>query len=258
MLNLQVFNTSGKPVGKVKMAEEIFAVDLNAKLLAQAVRVYLTNTRQASAKVKTRSQVRGSGRKIWRQKGTGRARHGDRYAPIFVGGGIAHGPIGKQNTKLNLSKKMRKKALFIALSQKIRDKELIIVDGLEKIEPKTKIANLKLQAIVNSNNKEFKKATIIISDEANNIVRAARNLPNFTLLSARNLNAYQIINSGTLIVMKDALRIMEQNFLQASRETKSRTKNVVQKSLTKKISKKISSESIKKNEKSKVKTKRKS
>lgn len=249
MSDLQVLNTSGKSKGKVKLAKEIFSVKPNPKLTTQAIRVYLANNRQASAKVKTRSEVKGSGRKIWRQKGTGRARHGDRYAPIFVGGGIAHGPTGKQNTKLKLSQKMRRKALITTLSQKLNDQELVIVDGLDKLEPKTKIINQKLQNILKSSKKDIKKISIILSDKSQNIRQGSRNINSVTLLSAKNLNAYQILNSGLLIIMKDALDLIEQKY---SKKNQKITQNI--KSKTKKITSKKTDNSKTATETKKTKT----
>ena len=104
MTQLAVVDVKGKSKGQINVSNEIFGINPNKIVVAQAVRVHLTNQRQATAKSKTRGEVSGSGKKIWRQKGTGRARHGDRYAPIFVGGGVAHGPRGNQNVKRNLSK----------------------------------------------------------------------------------------------------------------------------------------------------------
>src|SRR3990170_5938571 len=124
---IQVLNTRGEPAGKTDLPEEIFAVKASPRLLAQAVRVYLANQRLAQARAKTRGEVKGSGKKIWRQKGTGRARHGDAQAPIFVGGGVAHGPTGRENYKLKLPKRLKRRALFAALTQKIEEKELVIV-----------------------------------------------------------------------------------------------------------------------------------
>jgi len=136
-MNIDIFNTKGEKTGKINLPKEIFGIETSSELIAQAVRVYLANQRTARAKTKTRGGTGGSGRKIWRQKGTGRARHGDKQAPIFVGGGIAHGPKGVLK-RLMITKKMRRKALLGVLSEKVKEKRLLVVDGFDKIKPKTK------------------------------------------------------------------------------------------------------------------------
>src|SRR3990167_8071260 len=107
------------------------------QLLAQAIKVYLTNQRQGTKHAKTRGEVAGSGKKIWRQKGTGKARHGDRQAPLFVGGGIAHGPKGNENYKLNLPDKMKRLALRIVLTDKLKDERIVLVKSLKTVKAKT-------------------------------------------------------------------------------------------------------------------------
>jgi large subunit ribosomal protein L4 len=124
MLKVDVYNHKGEKTGSLSLPKEIFGQKINNKLLAQAVRVYRGRKRKASAKTKSRSEVVASKRKIWRQKGTGRARHGSRNAPIFVKGGVAHGPTGKQNFTKKLSKKMKKAALKSALATKAGDKKI--------------------------------------------------------------------------------------------------------------------------------------
>src|SRR3989344_8251049 len=138
-LSLSIYSIDGKEQKTVELPKEVFAVSVNKSLLTQAVRVYLVNQRQGNVKVKTRSEVIGSTRKIYRQKGPGKARHGAIKAPIFVGGGVAHGPKQK-NYNLKFNKKEKKIALFAALSEKLKEKKIF---GLENkaltIEPKTKI-----------------------------------------------------------------------------------------------------------------------
>ena len=136
-LTVSVYGMDGKSSGTVTLPKEIFGEVVNKKLLAQAVRVYMANKRQGNASTKTRGEVEGSTRKIYRQKGTGNARHGSIRAPIFVKGGIVHGPKPR-DFGLDLSKKMRRKALFSALSAKLQDGDVKVVSGFEKMTPKTK------------------------------------------------------------------------------------------------------------------------
>lgn len=211
MIKIDVLNTKGEKVSKFSLPEFIFNAKINSSLVAQAVRIYLSNQRQASAKAKTRSEVNASGKKIYRQKGTGRARHGDRAAPIFVKGGKAHGPTGGQNYKLKLSKKMKKLALFSALTSKLKDKEIIVITGLEKIEPKTKklvkiIKNLQLD------NGSLLKIAIVLPEIKENVIKAGRNIQGLNLLLANTLNTYQVLNAGKLIFMKESIDTLNKTY----------------------------------------------
>lgn len=213
MPKVNVLATNGKKVGTIKLPKEIFGARINEDLIAQAVRVYLANQRKARAKTKRRGEVVGSRRKIWRQKGTGRARHGDRYAPIFVGGGVAHGPTGRENWKLKLSKKMRRKALFSALTSKLKDGEVIVVTGLEKVKPKTKEMVGVLQKLTQKG-----KLTIVLPKRTENIIRAARNIKGVNLAQASLLNTYEVLNGGTLIFTKGSVDKLEEVFLRKKKK----------------------------------------
>ena len=209
-MQIQVVDTKGKSIGKLNLSDEIYALKADRMLLAQAARVYLANRRQGTAKVKSRGEVRGSGKKIWRQKGTGRARHGDRYAPIFVGGGVAHGPRGNQHVKRKMSRAMKRKALFASLSLKVKTGKLLVVDGLEKLTPKTKVMSQAIEAISKG---ERENLAIILSQNADVVKRSARNLSGVSLLSATKLNAYEILDTEILLMMKDAAKMIEETFL---------------------------------------------
>jgi large subunit ribosomal protein L4 len=212
MIKADIYNTSGiKSTTKISLPKEIFGAKINQPLMAQAIRVYLANQRQGGAKTKSRGEVRATGRKVWAQKGSGRARHGDRKAPIFVKGGRAHGPTGEENYKLKISKKMKRKALFSALTYKLKENELMFVKGLEKIKPKTKemaqiLQNLKLKS-------QKSKVAIVMNKKNENIIRAGNNIAQLRLLRAQNLNTYQVLNSGKLIFMEDCVEALEKIFL---------------------------------------------
>ena len=209
MPRVNLLTIRGTKSGTVTLPKEIFAVKVNPQLMAQAVRVYLANQRKAKAKTKTRGEVRGSRRKIWRQKGTGRARHGDLYAPIFVGGGRAHGPRGVENYQLKMSKKMKRAALFSALTSKLKDKEIFVVKDLEKIEPKTK----KMAQILQKKLKIEGKVLIILPEVLDNVMRAARNIRGVSLAQASLLNTYQVLNGGKLLLMKESIDRLKETFL---------------------------------------------
>jgi large subunit ribosomal protein L4 len=208
MPKVNVLSIQGKKIGTVELPKEIFSVKINEDLMAQAVRVYLSNQRKSGAKTKKRSEIRGSRRKIWRQKGTGRARHGDRYAPIFVGGGVAHGPTGQENWKRKLTKKMRRSALFSALTSKLKADEVLVVKGLEKVEPKTKKMAQVLKKLV-----QKKKLTLILPEKTESVIRGARNIEGVNLAQARLLNTYGVLNGGTLVLMKESIDKLKEVYL---------------------------------------------
>lgn len=212
MPTIDVYSTTGRKLKKISLPKKIFKSKVNNSLMAQAVRIYLANQRQTQAKTKRRGEITGSTRKIYRQKGTGRARHGNRKPGIFVKGAKAHGPTGEQNYKLKLSKKMKKLALFSALTSKLKDKEMIIVSGLEKVKPKTRamiaiIAKLKAQS---------SKLTIILPEVLDNVIRAGRNIPRVKLIQARQLNTYKALNGGKLVFMKESIGVLKETFLKNS------------------------------------------
>jgi large subunit ribosomal protein L4 len=178
----------------------VFGVKVEKKLLAQAVRVFLANQRRAQAKAKSRGEVARSTRKIYRQKGTGRARHGSLGAPIFVGGGVAHGPTGKQNYHLKMSRPLRRLALRMALSHKLATNELWLVAGLNRVKGKTKEIERLLKSL-----KITGKASLILPKKEKKTVRAGRNLPSLSLLPVDQLTAYAILNSGKLILARESL-----------------------------------------------------
>ena len=213
MPTTDVYSINKKELSKISLPKEIFAIEVNKRLLAQAVKVYLSNQRQANAKTKTRSEVNFSTRKIWKQKGTGRARHGAKSAPIFVKGGRAHGPTGEQNYKLKLSQKMKKKALASALTQKLKDNKLVVIEGLMKIKGKTKEINkiiARFRKPATSKDKKKKtKITIILPEVWENVIRAGRNIPYLDFLQVKQLNAYEILNGGMLVFTKESIEALK-------------------------------------------------
>ena len=166
MPKVDIYTLSGTKSGQMELPKEIFAAKINEPLMAQAVRVYLSNQRKAQAKVKSRGEIAKTTAKWFRQKGTGRARHGARSAPIFVGGGVAHGPTGEQNYQLKMPKKMKKQALFSALTSKFKTNEVLVIKDLAKIEPKTKKMKTILEKLAKDN-----KATIILSEKLENFLQ---------------------------------------------------------------------------------------
>lgn len=211
-LNVSVFDIKGKVVGRTELPSEIFGVKINNSLMSQAVRVYLANQRQGTVKTKDRGEVNATTKKIWQQKGTGRARHGSKRAPIFVGGGLAFGPKPR-DLSLNISKKMKALALFSALSSKLKDQELKVVKGLEAILPKTK---LMVQVLENLGTEEDKKVLLVTpkaGKESENIYRASRNIEGIEILSANLLNTYKVLDNKLVLLMRDSIDSLKSTFI---------------------------------------------
>ncbi|MEK9143577.1 MAG: 50S ribosomal protein L4 [Patescibacteria group bacterium] len=208
-LSVPVFGIDGKPTGKITLPKELFAAKINNVLMAQAVRVYLSNQREGSASTKTRGQVEGSTRKIYRQKGTGRARHGGIRAPIFVGGGIVFGPSPRDFT-LEFPKKMRRAALASALTSAFGEGKMIVVDGLGSIA-KTKIMANSLQ------NVGVTGPALLVTGRGTEVgTRSARNIDNLDTLPAQNLNAYTVLSHQKLVFMKEAIEVLKNFFMSKS------------------------------------------
>lgn len=217
-MQLTIYNLKGKTDNKLTLPADLFGQKINQQLLALAVKVYLSNQRQAPAKAKTRGEVHLSGQKIYRQKGTGRARHGDKKAPIFVKGGKAHGPTGEQNYKLKLSHKQKRLALISALSQKAKDKQIAIIDGLEKISTKTKIFKKTLKLIYQA--KTLPKTAVILPLVLDNVIKAGRNISQVKFLQAANLNTYEILNTEELLITKPSIEILKNVYMSKKKAIK--------------------------------------
>jgi large subunit ribosomal protein L4 len=215
MPKINLYTIAGNKSGEMELPKEIFAAKINGPLMAQAVKVYLSNQRKAKAKTKTRSEIALTKAKWFRQKGTGRARHGAKSAHIFVGGGVSHGPTGEQNYHLNLSKRMRKQALFSALTSKLKSEEIMVVKDLEKVETKTKKMNEVLDKLTQGWKLEPKnwKLTLILSKNSENITRSARNIPGVFLAQAHQLNTYEVLNGGKLIFTQQAIEGLEKTWI---------------------------------------------
>lgn len=202
MAKLNTYTSTGTKTGL--NLPKAFQEKINLDLLAQAVRVYQDRSHPGVSKVKTRSEINLTTAKVWRQKGTGRARHGARSAPIFVGGGVAHGPKGIKRT-LKMPVKMGRKALLVALSLKADRGEIVAASNLSKIE-KTKNAQKLVDIIFSKENlKKGASASVVIRDENTLAKRAFRNLENVQILNVENLNTLQVFQGGLLIFEKEAL-----------------------------------------------------
>lgn len=199
-LTIPVYAADGAKSGTMTLPESIFGQKPNPALLAQAVRVFLTNQRNAGSKVKTRGEVKRSTRKIYRQKGTGGARHGARSAPLFVGGGIAHGPKGII-PRLSFSQKMGRLALIQALSEKVRERKFIVAD-VEKIEAKTKIVAALLKKT------GLDKDTLVIHNASQELFQAVRNIEGIRVIPAGQISAYHVLVNENILATKEAVKAL--------------------------------------------------
>lgn len=212
-LSVSMFALTGKEAGTLDLPKEIFGAEVNQALLAQALRVYMNNQKGHHSHTKTRGEVEGSTRKIYRQKGTGRARHGAVRAPIFVGGGIALGPKSRI-TIMDLPKKMKKAALISALSQKQLDKSIMALSGLEKASGKTSEIAKLTKAL-------GKKSLLIVSESTNEMAkRASQNLKNVGFISAEDINTFEVIKAQSLVFTKGAVEALEKRLLKEKEDKK--------------------------------------
>lgn len=203
-----IYNTKGKETGKIKLSENIFGLPWNGDLVHQVVTSMQTNARQPIAHTKTRGEVRGGGKKPWRQKGTGRARHGSIRSPLWVGGGVTHGPRNDKNYDRKINKKMKVKALFTILSKKFKEGEIMFVDSISFAAPKTleaKNALVSLSKVKGFERLSTKKknAGLIVFAAKNEIAeKSFRNIGSVRVEETRNISPVDILNS-TFIVFEN-------------------------------------------------------
>ena len=201
-----VYSLEGKKTGTINLPENVFGVRWNADLVKQVADSLLSTKRKNVAHTKDRSEVRGGGRKPWRQKGTGRARHGSIRSPIWVGGGVTGGPRNDKNFERKVSKKMRIKALYTILSRKWREGEVLFIDSVTLAEPKTKVAIQALHSLSNIKgfenlfSKKNNAAVIALSGKRKEIERAFSNLGNVEVIEARNLNPLVLLEYKYLVI----------------------------------------------------------
>jgi len=201
MLKVQVLDNNGKKVSEVKAPEDIFSFPVKEHLLYEAVVNYRANQRRGTASTKTRKEVRGGGRKPWRQKGTGRARAGSTRSPLWKGGGVTFGPKPR-NYSYSMPKTAKRNALKSALTMKLTEKQLIVIEALDFKEPKTKEA----AKLVNTLN--LKSALIVDNHENRNLILSMRNLPGIKTVDYTQLNVYDVLNHRGLVFTKQAFKLL--------------------------------------------------
>lgn len=211
-METKVYNQSGKEAGTIKLPES-FGLPWNPNLVHQVVVSTQSNQRSGTADAKGRGEVRGGGKKPWRQKGTGRARHGSSRSPIWKGGGVTHGPLAERNYDKKINKKMRIKALFTVLSQKLRDGELVVLENLTLKTPKTREAqtvlnNLATAGLNKINFKRGKRALIATPANDEGLVKSFRNISAAQVREARELNAAEALTYKYVVLPKEAIETL--------------------------------------------------
>ena len=205
MLNIAVYNQEGQKVKDTELNEAVFGITPNNQAIFDMVLLQRASWRQGTHKVKNRTEVKGGGKKPWRQKGTGRARQGSIRAPQWRGGGIVFGPNTNRNYKLKMNRKVRRLALRSALSQKVIDNEMTVLDNLSLAAIKTK-AMIKVLA-----NLEASRKVLIVMDEVSeNVALSARNIPGVKVIDSKGLNVYDILNSDKLVITEGAIKLVEE------------------------------------------------
>jgi len=203
MATVSVYNTDGKEVEKIDLSDNIFGVEINETLVHRAVVAHLANRRQGTQSALTRSEVRGGGKKPWRQKGTGHARQGSIRAPQWTGGGVVFAPKPRDYAQ-KMNKREKQIALFSVLTSKVQDEKLIVVDNLDMDTPKT-AAFVKVLG-----NLKADKALVVTSEKNDNLVLSARNIPDVKTVPTNSINVYDILNHDALVITKDAVKAIEE------------------------------------------------
>ena len=203
MASVSVYNIEGKETGTVELSDAIFAAPINEHLLHMATVSQLANNRVGTQKAKTRSEVRGGGRKPWRQKGTGHARQGSTRSPQWTGGGVVFAPVPRDYS-FKLNKKEKRAALKSALSSKVRDEQIIVVEDLKMDEIKTK----KFAQILKNLNVDG--ALVVVGDDAKNVIISARNIEGVKTAQANSINVYDILKYKNLVLSKEVISTIEE------------------------------------------------
>ncbi|HBA45738.1 50S ribosomal protein L4 [Candidatus Nomurabacteria bacterium RIFCSPLOWO2_02_40_28] len=216
-ISKKIYDKNGVEAGSIELPAKVFAAKWRSDLVHQVVEGMRSNKRAGTADTKDRGEVRGGGRKPWKQKGTGRARHGSSRSPIWVGGGVTHGPLAEKNYKRKISKKMRAQALFSVLSRKLKDNEIIFVDSLALTDIKTKQAVRVMENLAKATgfkslaNSKKKRVLIAIYGRSEKTEKSFRNLPQLELVFLKNLNPLDVLNYQYLVIEnpKESIEFLE-------------------------------------------------
>jgi len=235
-ISAKVYNQTAEAVGEIKLADNVFGLAAKETLIHQALIAQTANQRQVLAHTKTRGEVRGGGKKPWRQKGTGRARAGSSRSPIWIGGGVTFGPLKERNFKKDINKKMKQKAIRMVISDRFKNNALVVLDDLKLEEFKTKEFNeiikqleqkiLQTKPKVDKKSAEEKKARpekrslLIINDKTDEKIKySGRNLPNVKIINLDNINIIDLLKYKNLVLTKKSVKKLEEKYDQKSPQT---------------------------------------
>lgn len=233
MTKATVYNTKGEKIKELELSSKVFGLKVNPELITHAVNVQQSNARNVLAHAKDRSEVSGGGKKPWRQKGTGRARHGSIRSPLWRGGGVTFGPTKDRNFSLKINRKAKKKAILMGLSDKAAHERVILLDQLSLEEAKTKkfyeiLQNLKLRSarvktatkktdkkgpVSEKANKKVDRVLVVIPKNDEKLVRAAKNITKADTIAADSLNIVDVLKANYLVIPLDSLEIIEKTFV---------------------------------------------
>lgn len=212
-MKTSLYNQKAEIVGEIDLNPKIFDIKPSTHLLAEAVRIHMSNSRQGTSNTKTRGEVSGGGKKPWKQKGTGRARAGSIRSPIWRHGGVTFGPRANQNWELKMNKKAKTKALFMSLSDKVLSKQFIVVDQILLEKAKTK----ELVELLKNFRELGKKQMLLMPKKDDKLSRASKNIPAVQSIFATSLNVYDVLKADTIIALKDSISVIEKTYLKSEK-----------------------------------------
>ena len=217
-MNVNIYNQKAEIVGDTKLTNKVFGVKASHDLIHQAMVAQMSNERQVLAHTKDRSEVRGGGKKPWKQKGTGRARSGSSRSPIWIGGGITFGPRSDRNFTKDINKKMKQKAMFMVLSDKVDNRKLVILDKIEMSEFKTKTFNkmvkgFETKILLPKEGESKKRSLLVINDTKDEVVKySGRNLAGVKIINLNNINILDLLKYRDLIITAEAAKKLEKQY----------------------------------------------
>lgn len=206
-MKTKVYNLEGKETGEVELPERIFNVPVNEDLIHQVVVAQMANAREVLADTKDRGEVSGGGKKPWKQKGTGRARHGSTRSPIWKGGGVTFGPTSDRNFEKRINKKMKAKALFMVLSEKLREQKILVLEDVVMAKPSTKEM---LKSLVKLSIKS--KALLALGKKNDNVIKSVGNIASVSLIASDSLNVVDLLKNDLFVVNKEGLKKIEETY----------------------------------------------
>jgi large subunit ribosomal protein L4 len=206
-MKTKIYNIEGKEVGQLEVPERIFNVPVNEDLIHQVAVAQMANSRQAIADTKDRGEVRGGGKKPWKQKGTGRARHGSSRSPIWKGGGVTFGPTSDRNYSKMVNKKMKTKALFMVLSEKLKNNKILVLDTFAVEKPSTKnmlkmLSNLSIKT----------KALMALDQKDEKVIKSVNNISNISLIASDSMNIVDLMKNDVLIINAKGIEKIEETY----------------------------------------------